>query len=320
MRAAITAACLVATWLLPAAAQEQPPLDPGAPEGAVRTASVERDFDRYALPVAPFGPDPAASLRQVEGRVSWSGFRLDDPGASTADVIAGYRTRLRAMGFSPLLDCANTACGGFDFRFAVSLLPAPAMLVDTADFAQLSVSRAEPEGSETVVSVLVSRLLGAIHVQTVVVSPARPGQIITASPPPETDPAVPPPILPGDGGSLLDRLANEGHATVEGIAFETGGAALSKDSGPALDDLAAMLAGKPEISVLIVGHSDNQGTLDANLTLSQRRAEAVRDALVERGVAAERLEAKGVGFLAPVASNATEEGRARNRRVELVLH
>jgi len=71
--------------------------------------------------------------------------------------------------------------------------------------------------------------------------------------------------------------------------------------------------------VVIVGHSDNQGTLDANLALSQRRAEAVRDALVSRGVAAERLDARGVGFLAPVASNATEEGRARNRRVELVL-
>jgi OOP family OmpA-OmpF porin len=322
MRAAIPAACLVALLCLAAAAEEPPALpDPGAPEGAVRTASVERDFDRYALPVAPVGANPAGSLREVAGRVAWSGFRLDDPQASTADVIAGYRVRLREMGFVPLLDCANAACGGFDFRFAVSLLPAPAMLVDTADFAQLSASREEPGGGESVVSVLVSRLLGAIHVQTVAVSPAAPGMTIADSPPPEAGPAAPPlpAPAPAAGLPLLDQLAASGHATVEGIAFEPGTSSLAAASSPALDVLAAALSSQPSLSVLIVGHSDNQGTLDANLALSQRRAEAVRDALVSRGVAAERLEARGVGFLAPVASNATEEGRARNRRVELVL-
>jgi len=322
MRAATPAACLAALLGLAAAAQEPPaPPDPGAPEGAVRTASVERKFDRYALPVAPVGADPTGSLREVAGQVSWSGFRLDDPQASTADVIAGYRARLRDLGFVPLLDCATTACGGFDFRFAVSLLPAPAMLVDTADFAQLSASRDEPGGGETVISILVSRLLGAIHVQTVVVSPAAPGLTIADSPPPQAEPAAPPlpAPVPASGVPLLDQLAAAGHATVEGIAFETGTSSLSSGSGPALDALSSALAAQPGVSVVIVGHSDNQGTLDANLALSQRRAEAVRDALVSRGVAAERLDARGVGFLAPVASNATEEGRARNRRVELVL-
>ncbi len=298
---------------------QEPPPDPGAPAGAVRTATVERDFDRYALPVAPVGADPAASLRTVEGRVTWSGFRLSDPQASTAEVIAGYRERLDGLGFVPVLDCATAACGGFDFRFAVDLLPAPAMLVDTADFAQLSASRPEPGGGETVISVLVSRLLGAIHVQTVTVSPALPGQVIAESPPPATEPAASALPLPGPGATLLDRLTTDGHAQVDGIDFGSGGATLSAASGPALDALAAMLAGRPEIAVLIVGHSDNQGNLDANLTLSQRRAEAVRDALVERGIDTGRLDARGVGFLAPVTSNVTDAGRARNRRVELVL-
>jgi OOP family OmpA-OmpF porin len=70
---------------------------------------------------------------------------------------------------------------------------------------------------------------------------------------------------------------------------------------------------------VIVGHSDNQGSLEANIALSKRRAEAVRTALITRGVAAERLEAHGVGYLAPVSTNLTEAGRTLNRRVELVL-
>ena len=81
-----------------------------------------------------------------------------------------------------------------------------------------------------------------------------------------------------------------------------------------------MLDRDGELHVAIVGHSDNQGTLVLNLELSRQRAEAVMQALVERGISPERMEAHGLGYLAPLASNATEGGRAANRRVELVLH
>ena len=83
--------------------------------------------------------------------------------------------------------------------------------------------------------------------------------------------------------------------------------------------LARMLTRDDELAVAIVGHSDNQGGLALNLDLSQRRAEAVMQALIDRGVPPGQLEARGIAYLAPVASNATEEGRAQNRRVELVL-
>ena len=71
--------------------------------------------------------------------------------------------------------------------------------------------------------------------------------------------------------------------------------------------------------MVIVGHSDSSGDLEMNRALSERRAEAVRAALVERGVAPGQLAAEGVGYLAPLTANSTEEGRAINRRVELVL-
>ena len=319
-RMAVMAVAL-ASLAVAALAQELPPdsalvLDPGAPEGAVSTARSDRPFDRYALPVGPYAPG-ATNAREIEGRVSWSGFRLDAPDVSTAEVMEGYRTRLAALGYQPIFDCANAACGGFDFRFAAQLLPPPAMLIDTADFAQLSASRTADDGTDTFVSVLVSRLLGAVHIQTVIMAPGDPGLMIT--PAPEPDAAAQPVILAQDEKSLLDRLTEFGHVPVQGLVFETGGAALSEGSAPALEILARFLSRNPGLAVVIVGHSDNQGSLDANIALSKRRAETVRAALIERGVAAGRLEAHGVGYLAPVSTNATDAGRTLNRRVELVL-
>ena len=314
-------AVALASLALAALAQEPPAnsalvLDPGAPEGAISTAHLDRPFDRYALPVAPYAPG-TVNAREIEGRVIWSGFRLDAPDVSTAEVMEGYRTRLAALGYQPIFDCATTACGGFDFRFAVLLLPPPTMLIDTADFAQYSASRIDDNGAETFVSVLVSRLLGAVHIQTVVVAPGDPGLII--APAPEPNAAAQPVVLAQDERSLLDRLTEFGHVPVQGLVFETGGAALSEGSAPALDILARFLSRNPELAVVIVGHSDNQGTLDANIALSKRRAEAVRTALIERGVAAGGLDAHGIGYLAPVTTNATSAGRTLNRRVELVL-
>jgi len=314
-------AVALASLAVAALAQELPPdsalvLDPGAPEGAVSTARSDRPFDRYALPVGRYAPG-ATNAREIEGRVIWSGFRLDAPDVSTAEVMEAYRTRLAALGYQPIFDCANAACGGFDFRFAAQLLPPPAMLIDTADFAQLSASRTADNGTDTFVSVLVSRLLGAVHIQTVIVAPGDPGLMIT--PAPEPDAAAQPVILAQDEKSLLDRLTEFGHVPVQGLVFETGGAALSEGSAPALEILARFLSRNPGLAVEIVGHSDNQGSLDANIALSKRRAETVRAALIERGVAAGRLEAHGVGYLAPVSTNATDAGRTLNRRVELVL-
>ncbi|MEW6482622.1 MAG: OmpA family protein [bacterium] len=88
---------------------------------------------------------------------------------------------------------------------------------------------------------------------------------------------------------------------------------------PSLKEVAKLLAQNSKLNLYVVGHTDNIGTLTANMELSQRRAEAVVKALVTKyGVGAKRLKSYGVGSLSPVASNKTEEGRAKNRRVELV--
>ena len=119
--------------------------------------------------------------------------------------------------------------------------------------------------------------------------------------------------------ALAAGLEADGKVTLQGIYFDTGKDTLKAESHAALEQVAALLRAQPKLRLRVVGHTDDQGSASANMGLSQRRAQRVREALVQRhGIAAARLAAQGAGSLSPVASNATEEGRAQNRRVELV--
>jgi len=114
-------------------------------------------------------------------------------------------------------------------------------------------------------------------------------------------------------------IRSTGHAAIYGIYFDTGKALIKPESETALQEIAKMLQGDPGLKVHVVGHTDNVGGLEANMKLSQERANAVVLNLTgKHGVAAARLKAGGVGPLAPVASNDSDAGKAKNRRVELV--
>jgi outer membrane protein OmpA-like peptidoglycan-associated protein len=119
--------------------------------------------------------------------------------------------------------------------------------------------------------------------------------------------------------AFSNDLKANGHAAVYGIYFDTAKAELRPESEPALQEIAKLLAVDPKLKLQLVGHTDAVGQLESNMKLSQARAEAVVQALAAKhGVAPVRLKAYGVGPLAPVATNRTDEGRAKNRRVELV--
>lgn len=114
-------------------------------------------------------------------------------------------------------------------------------------------------------------------------------------------------------------MAATGRVALYGIYFDTNKSDVKPESKPAMDEIAKLLRAEPGLKLHVVGHTDNVGGLEFNLGLSRRRADAVVAILVrEYGIAPNRLTANGVAYLAPVASNATEEGRAKNRRVELV--
>ncbi len=121
--------------------------------------------------------------------------------------------------------------------------------------------------------------------------------------------------------ALKTALQSSGKIALYGIYFDTGKAEIkAAESKTQLDEMAKLLKSQPALKVYIVGHTDNQGNLDANQVLSQQRAQAVVSALAKQyQIAATRLAGKGVASLAPVASNTDEAGRAKNRRVELVV-
>jgi OOP family OmpA-OmpF porin len=121
-----------------------------------------------------------------------------------------------------------------------------------------------------------------------------------------------------DAAALKSGLAEAGHVEVPGIFFDTAKADLKPESQAAIQQVAQLLQQNPAVKVWVVGHTDNVGSAEANVTLSNARAAAVVQALQKLGIAAARLSPRGAGPFMPVASNRTEQGRARNRRVELV--
>jgi OOP family OmpA-OmpF porin len=120
-----------------------------------------------------------------------------------------------------------------------------------------------------------------------------------------------------DASALGDEIKKSGHVAVYGINFDTGKATIQPSSESVLNEIVKLLQDNADLKLRVEGHTDNQGAAGANQTLSEKRAQAVVAWLTGHGVAASRLTAKGFGATKPVADNGTDEGRAKNRRVEL---
>jgi len=121
-----------------------------------------------------------------------------------------------------------------------------------------------------------------------------------------------------DASSLGDEINKSGHVAVYGIHFDTGKATIQADSEKILGEIVKLLQENADLKLRVEGHTDNQGNAAGNQTLSDRRAQAVVAWVAGHGINAGRLTAKGLGQTQPVADNSSEEGRAKNRRVELV--
>jgi OmpA-OmpF porin, OOP family len=118
---------------------------------------------------------------------------------------------------------------------------------------------------------------------------------------------------------MAKTIESTGRIALYGIFFDTDKTDLKPESTPTLTEIGQMMKANPKLAIVVVGHTDKQGAYDYNIDLSRRRADAVVKALAaSHGVDAKRMRGAGVGMVAPAASNDTEEGRAKNRRVEIV--
>lgn len=141
--------------------------------------------------------------------------------------------------------------------------------------------------------------------------------VVGGAEPMQTDMIEPPRLI--EAGEFDHAFARVGRIAVYGTSFDLDSATLRPEAASQIAELAAALRDNPVLRVVMVGHTDSVGAFDYNLSLSQRRAQAVVDALAAgHGIPRERMTPTGAGMVAPVATNRSEEGRAQNRRVELV--
>lgn len=281
------------------------------PVGASETIVVPSEFGVYELPIGNFSSSDKPT-RQVEGQIVRSAYRVPLDRNNTFAVFSTLRDELESQNYSAVFQCSDHLCGGFDFRYGIDVLPPPEMEVDLTEFhyAALQGSGETPN----FLTMLVSRNSDSGFIQFVEITPDQAGTVAL-----EKLPEIPvAESLPVSDWST--ELQNLGRAVLEGINFEAGQAKLTTESVATLEKFAQFLIENAELNFLIVGHSDNTGALQANIGLSRSRAEAVRQSLIsDFGIAADRLEFAGAGFLAPRALNSSEEGMALNRRVEIVL-
>ncbi len=262
------------------------------------------EFDEFSLPLGKIiDTDQFTKTQHLEGKITK--FKYSVPAnRSTLEIERSYQSALQNGGFQILFHCSGNECRA-DKSFQGGYRPT-ASGVWCFNCAQ----------SMRFLAAKLSRASGDVYVSLVIEQdPYEGGTWLTIVE-----------VKPMEGGlvtvhaaALANDITQTGHASVYGIYFDTGKAVLKPESDPTLAEISKLLASHAQLKLHVVGHTDNVGTVASNMALSKQRADAVVAALVTQyHVAAARLQASGVGPLAPVATNRTEDGRAKNRRVELV--
>lgn len=241
----------------------------------------DKEFDEFRFPVAPApDSDPPFKQEAVEGR--WSQLRYGPPEgqspASSLQVIRNFQNAAKAAG--------GTVVGEFNH--------VDHDLSSLGGGSRATTLRIAKSGKEAWVLVLASD--DGPYSLTLVEREAMRQDVVA--------------------NELLDKLNKDGFVALY-INFDTGKATIKPESQGTVDEVAKALKSAPDLKLEVGGHTDNVGQAAANQALSEARAKAVQAALVAQGIAAARLSARGYGDTKPIADNRSEEGRAKNRRVEL---
>ena len=282
------------------------------PSNATLSREISTPLESYVMPVGPW-KEGAMPTQTGEGQLTQQAWRIAATGLTSLQLMRPLRDQLRNDGFTIVFECKDQDCGGFDFRFSTLVMPPPDMQVNLGDFRYLAATR-ETDGDPELVSVIASRSASAGYVQVTRMGEAG-GSIAEAEAPAlrATSTTVP-------STDMAQALTDAGHAVLAGLTFDTGSSQLAAGDFEILQTLADYLAAQPNLTVALVGHTDSSGSLDGDIALSKRRAGSVLERLVvDYGVARRQLDAQGMGYLSPIASNLTDAGRDANRRVEVIV-
>ena len=282
--------------------------------GASINAYAQVEYDEANLPNKPIEYDKA--MLSAEGRVTRIGYTI--PGdKSPLEIGRNYEQALAAGKFQMVFSCKGRECGS---NFDSTVINSGKVIPDHPRFdvgfdadsqrAYLA-KRSDTDGDTWVFIYVMSGKNDSgprknncyVFEQVIEPKPMATGQVQVL-----------------DAKSMQNALNSQGKVALYGIYFDTDKADIKPESKAELTEMAKLLNGDPTLRVYIVGHTDSQGQFAHNLELSLRRAEAVSKALAtEYKVPAARMTAKSVASLAPLASNSEDAGRAKNRRVELVV-
>ena len=274
--------------------------------GSVIRDYSQSEFSEYDLVLGKLksqgGNIAPEKAQHLEGKTTNILYR-DPEHRSLLEVYRNYEQALSKAGFQTLYACRNELCGGSHDWLGKDV--GRMFFEQSWPQGHLSAKLARPEGDVYAsfhACTQTDNGQGFDYVLTLVEMKPMESGLVTV-----------------DAAALAGDIARTGHASVYGIYFDTGKADVKSESEVALKEISKLLQQDPKMKLYVVGHTDNQGGLEMNMDLSMRRANAVVQALSSKyGVAVARLKALGDGPSAPVASNDMEDGRSKNRRVELV--
>jgi len=288
-------------------------------EGSFIDGYQIKEFDEFILPLGPVatnsdGDRVPKEQAVLEGQITRILYRGPEE-RSSLEILRNYQAALEAAGFEILFSCGsdcghnfsaflygpmemrimNTRTSGSAFDIPQKLRYLAAKMVDGERIVHVSLLVAFDNGfgklskqPVTLLEIVESKAMDTGKVQV-------------------------------DADAIGKAIDTTGHMAIYGVLFDTDSAKIKPESAPVLAEIAKLLQSRPALSILVVGHTDNQGAYEYNMNLSGQRANSVaRYLTAEHGINGGRMKAAGVGFLAPVASNDTHGGRASNRRVELV--
>jgi OOP family OmpA-OmpF porin len=289
-------------------AQEDHPLI-GRLEGSELWHQNLNKIHEYTVITGPIKDGKIDSKIELVGNATLTQYRNAGDN-STFGIHHNYKEFLKNKGFDILFSCGKGKCGdGFSEKFWElnpvvgnddALGPAITMGSGSTEY---YLSAKKEEADKTIyVCIFASQGWWSFPVYRIDVVESKPEKtkILTA-------------------GSIGESILSQGHISIYGIYFDTGKSEIKSESRETLTVIADYLKANLDKKFYIVGHTDNTGNFDANISLSKNRAHSVLNYLVSKsGVKAQQLKAEGVGSLSPVASNLTGDGRAKNRRVEIV--